>query len=171
MAEFYGYFSLRNIDGIDFLAILYHREDHSLAARKFICIPSYADNFLQDSHLFALPMVKVEDEIIDVNFQMIRFPVFVARRSFFHTGDGNLITFRERQSNVYGIAKGCLFEFGYWNFPCTESTRLSWDSTESFLIRGYTIRVQIEKNSQGLFTNISSKTGVYKHHHLFRKII
>ena len=69
MAEFYGYFSLCNIDGIDFLAILYHREDHSLAARKFICIPSYADNFLQDSHVFALPMVKVkvEDEIIDVN--------------------------------------------------------------------------------------------------------
>ena len=77
MAEFYGYFSLRNIDGIDFLAILYHREDHSLAARKFICIPSYAaDNFLQDSHLFALPMVKVEDDIIDVNFEMIRFPVY-----------------------------------------------------------------------------------------------
>ena len=46
MAEFYGYFSLRYIDDIDFLAILYHREDHSLAARKVICIPSYVDNFL-----------------------------------------------------------------------------------------------------------------------------
>ena len=37
MADFYDYFSLC-IDGIDFLAILYRREDHSLAGSLLLRI-------------------------------------------------------------------------------------------------------------------------------------
>ena len=47
MAEFYGYFSLVDNGGINFLAILYRREDHSLAARKFIVVPSFVSNIFQ----------------------------------------------------------------------------------------------------------------------------
>ena len=93
MAEFYGYFSL-DVDGNKFLAILYRREDHSLAARKFILVPPYVSNILQDSHLSTLPMVIVEDNIIEISFDMIRFPVYVILRSFFHSGEGNRIIFR-----------------------------------------------------------------------------
>jgi hypothetical protein len=46
MAEFYGYFSLVDNRGIDFLAILYRRENLSLAARKFNRVPSYVSNVL-----------------------------------------------------------------------------------------------------------------------------
>ena len=71
MAEFYGYFSL-GIGGINFLAIIYRREDHSLAARKFKLISSYVSNVLQDPHLSTLPMLIVEDTVIDVNFERRR---------------------------------------------------------------------------------------------------
>jgi hypothetical protein len=99
MAEFYGYFSL-DIDGNNSLAILYRREDNSLAARKFILVPSYVSNIMQDSHLSTLPMVIVEDTIIDVLLEMIRFPVYVVLRSFFHSGEGNRIIF-ERGKQIF----------------------------------------------------------------------
>lgn len=46
MAELYGYFP-PGIGGIDFLAILYRRENLSLAARKFIVVPSFVSNIFQ----------------------------------------------------------------------------------------------------------------------------
>jgi len=158
MAEFYGYFSL-GIGGIDFLAILYRRENLSLAARKFKVVSSFVSNIFQDSHLSTLPMVIVEETVIDVNVEMIRFPIYVVLRSFFHSGEGNSIIFREGQTNVYGIAEGSLFEFGHWDFPCIESTRVYWNSNESFLNRSYTVRLQIEKISQDLFDNLRASRG------------
>jgi hypothetical protein len=162
MAEFFGYFSLVDNRGIDFLAILYRRENLSLAARKFNRVPSYVSNVLQDPHLSTLPMLIVEETVIDVNVEMIRFPVYVVLRKFFHSGGGNRIIFREGQTNVYGIAEGSIFEFGYWDFPCIESTPVYWNSNESFLTRWYTVRLQIEKISQDLFDNLRKSKGFTK---------